>query len=180
MEFIERLKTEYGIELNPQQQRAAETVDGAVLLLAVPGSGKTTVLIARLANMLQNHGIKPHKILTITFSRRSAADMQERYARYFGAEGAPRFSTIHSFCYGVVKHISTQYHRPLPRMLPDPSDTVRRLYCELEGARFLERDRLDDLVNRIGFCKNRLADDRQIEGIEVEGCDFPRLYHAYE
>ena len=60
MEFIERLKTEYGIELNPQQQRAAETVDGAVLLLAVPGSGKTTVLIARLANMLQNHGIKPH------------------------------------------------------------------------------------------------------------------------
>ena len=81
MEFIERLKTEYGIELNPQQQRAAETVDGAVLLLAVPGSGKTTVLIARLANMLQNHGIKPHKILTITFSRRSAADMQERYAR---------------------------------------------------------------------------------------------------
>ncbi len=180
MEFIERLKAEYGIDLNPQQRQAVEAIDGAVLLLAVPGSGKTTVLIARLANMLQNHGIKPHKILTITFSRRSAADMQERYTRYFGAEGAPRFSTIHSFCYGVVKHISTQYRRPLPRMLPDPSETVQRLYCELEGARFLERDRLDDLVNRIGFCKNRLADDHQIDQLEVEGCDFPRLYRAYE
>lgn len=171
---------EFGLELNEQQARAAETVNGRVLLLAVPGSGKTTVLVARLFHMLTDCGVKPHKVLTITFSKRSAADMARRYAHYFPDAPQPRFSTIHSFCYGVVKHISTQYRRPLPRVVQDPSELVRGLFCALEEVRFVERETLDEVVAAIGFCKNRLADDDQTDEVEIEGCNFGRLFRAYK
>ena len=56
----------YTSHLNANQLRAVQTVNGAVLVLAVPGSGKTTVLVTRLGYMLQCEGILPESILTLT------------------------------------------------------------------------------------------------------------------
>ncbi|MDE6954228.1 MAG: UvrD-helicase domain-containing protein, partial [Oscillospiraceae bacterium] len=58
-------KTQYQIRLNPQQEAAVRQVDGPVLLLAVPGSGKTTVLVTRLGYMIYCKGIRPENILTV-------------------------------------------------------------------------------------------------------------------
>lgn len=185
-DFLERLKADFGIALNPQQARAVETVDGSVLLLAVPGSGKTTVLISRLANMIFHRGISPGHILTVTFGRRSAQDLRDRYRALFAKQAEalgveePRFSTIHQFCYAVVRRISSQYKRPLPRMVEDVSDVVRSLYCGLDNVRFAEREKLDELVNAIGYAKNRLMDDAQVARMVIEDCNFPRLFSAYK
>ena len=54
------------IKLSPQQAEAVKTVNGPVLLLAVPGSGKTTVLVLRLGYMIKKYGIDPENILTVT------------------------------------------------------------------------------------------------------------------
>ena len=67
------LNREFNIQLHEQQKEALDAVQGPVLLLAVPGAGKTTVMVARIAHMIANCGIAPENILTITFSKASAA-----------------------------------------------------------------------------------------------------------
>ena len=61
-------KERFNIELNKQQVEAVQAVEGSVLLLAVPGSGKTTVLVDRLGYMIFGCGIAPENILTITYT----------------------------------------------------------------------------------------------------------------
>ena len=71
----------YTSQLNPQQLAAVHAVDGAVLLLAVPGSGKTTVLVTRLGYMLYCCGISPDAILTMTYTKAATKEMQKRFVR---------------------------------------------------------------------------------------------------
>ena len=86
----------YNIQLNEQQLRAVRAVDGPVLLLAVPGSGKTTVLVSRLGYMIYCLGIRPESILTVTYTVAATEDMRRRFAKIFGEEDAKRleFRTI--------------------------------------------------------------------------------------
>ena len=67
--IFDYLKETANVSLTPQQLQAAQTIEGPVLLLAVPGAGKTTVMVARIANMIFHHQIDPGAILTITFSK---------------------------------------------------------------------------------------------------------------
>ena len=62
----EAFERQFPVQLNEQQKQAVKSVDGPVLLLAVPGSGKTTVLVTRLGYMIFCKGIVPEKILTVT------------------------------------------------------------------------------------------------------------------
>ena len=87
MTFTQFLHT-YHLSLNAQQQRAVQTLDGPVLLLAVPGSGKTTVLVSLIGYMVLGRGIPPESILTMTYTVSAAQDMRQRFASLFGAEMA--------------------------------------------------------------------------------------------
>ena len=69
-----------------QQIQAVTTVDGPVLLLAVPGSGKTTVLIARIGYMIYVKNIDPRSILVMTYTTATADEMKKRFAKRFGQE----------------------------------------------------------------------------------------------
>ena len=84
-QIFDYLQQKFGIRFTEQQQAAVQTIDGPVLLLAVPGAGKTTVMVARIANMIFCHGIDPSAILTITFSKAGAQDMRRRYEGLFAA-----------------------------------------------------------------------------------------------
>ena len=90
----------YTEHLNENQLKAVRTVDGPVLLLAVPGSGKTTVLVTRLGYMLYCNAIPAHNILTLTYTVAATQDMQRRYEKLFG-EGSSaglEFRTINGIC----------------------------------------------------------------------------------
>lgn len=69
----------YTGHLNEKQLAAVQTVNGPVLLLAVPGSGKTTVLVTRLGYMLYCEGIRPENILTLTYTVAATNDMARRF-----------------------------------------------------------------------------------------------------
>lgn len=84
-------REKHKIFLNEQQEAAVRTVDGPVLLLAVPGSGKTTVLITRIACLIFECNVPPEKILTVTYTVAAANDMKERFYRKYGAELVERF-----------------------------------------------------------------------------------------
>ena len=95
----------YGFpHLSADQRRAVQAAEGKYLLFAVPGSGKTTVLMARTGYLIHGCGIPPGQLMTMTFTRASAKEMRDRYCKYFpGREDQiPDFRTIHSFCYSIV------------------------------------------------------------------------------
>ena len=102
-QFLSFIKA-YNIQLDRQQQRAVQSIEGANLVLSVPGSGKTTVLTNRIAYMVLCKGIKPDNILAITFTNAAADEMKSRLRKNFRSTvfESVRTSTINSLALNIV------------------------------------------------------------------------------
>ncbi|MFD0958239.1 ATP-dependent helicase [Paenibacillus chungangensis] len=96
-------KEELGLELNEAQQRAVAHGDGPLLLLASPGSGKTTTIMMRMGYLIEVLGVNPARMKAVTFSRAAARDMKERFDRFFPHLPSAGFSTIHSLAFEIIR-----------------------------------------------------------------------------
>ncbi len=93
------------IKRNSSQQRAIAHLSGPMMVLAGPGSGKTSVIVERTAYMINDGGIAPGNILVVTFSRAAAKEMKERFLSFTGQQHTPvTFGTFHGVFYGILKH----------------------------------------------------------------------------
>lgn len=86
---------------NIEQEKAIAQLEGPVILISCPGSGKTTTLLRRINHMLEV-GIPPKKILMITFTKAAAQEMSVKFKKKFGEPNGITFSTIHALCLKIL------------------------------------------------------------------------------
>ncbi|MFF3335067.1 ATP-dependent helicase [Streptomyces sp. NPDC002888] len=124
--------------LDAAQRAVVDHTSGPLLVLAGPGTGKTTTLVESVAARVARGG-DPARILVLTFSRKAAVELRDRMALRTGAARAPQATTFHSFCYALVRaHQDTDLFVEPLRLLSGPEQdvTVREL---LAGQPDLER-----------------------------------------
>jgi len=91
------------LQLNPAQRQAVDQIDGPVMVIAGPGTGKTQVLSARIANILQKTDTNPNSILALTFTEVAAINMKQRLFEMIGSTAYQvRIMTFHGFCNEVI------------------------------------------------------------------------------
>lgn len=157
-------------KLNEQQKEAVQSVEGPVLLLAVPGSGKTTVLVTRLGYMIYAKGIAPEKILTVTYTVAATEDMAARFASQFGTDMADRltFKTINGICAGIIHTYGRKTGRTPFALLNDEkviADTLAKIYQKTERTYATESD-LQTVRTPITYIKNSMLTETEIRELD--------------
>ena len=181
MEFAE-FERKYALRLDPQQTAAVQAVEGPVLLLAVPGSGKTTVLVSRIGYMRFALGIPAEKILTMTYTVAAAGDMRRRFAALFGAGAAEglEFRTINGVCSRIIRLYERRLDRTAFRLLEagEQAALLGELYRRRAGE-FAPEGTVKALGAAITYVKNQMLGEEQLSEVSVEGVDFPPFYRSY-
>ena len=180
----QEFEQQFSIQLNEQQKSAVQSVDGPVLLLAVPGSGKTTVLVTRLGYMIYCKGMNPGKILTVTYTVAATKDMADRFAVKFGQEMAERleFRTINGICARVIQYYSWKTGRMAFQLLTDEKRITAMLsgiYQQTERVYPTEGD-LKNVRALITYIKNRMLNEKEIQKLEEEAeIHLAAIYKEY-
>lgn len=109
--FDDKFLNEYN-NLNDEQKQAVDKIDGPVLVLAGPGTGKTQLLGMRVANILHQTDATPQNILCLTFTEAAATNMTDRMAKIFGPEAYKvSVNTFHGFCANVMNQFSEYFYQ---------------------------------------------------------------------
>lgn len=175
------------MNLSKDQEEAVKHLYGPALVLAVPGAGKTTVLIHRTINLIQNHKISPERILSITFSRASALDMKDRFNEYFKELSSipVNFSTIHSFCYSLIREYAYMNKKRFTLIEDDKNrlnkyNLLKKIYLDT-NKEYITEEKLESLLNSIGYIKNMMLDIDSFVKLNKPDIDnFKIIYNAYE
>src|SRR3954452_3762198 len=124
------LRTE-PVDLDDDQRRVVGHEGGPLLVLAGPGTGKTTTLVEAIAERIEVRGVDPSQVLALTFSRKAAEQLRDRVTARLGrTTGAAMCSTIHSFAYGLIRRYAPRELYRAPRRLlsaPEQDVVVREL-----------------------------------------------------
>lgn len=182
-DVISYLSKEFNVNLSQQQREAVISDSDKILLQAVPGAGKTTVLTAKIAYYIHQMGIAPQDILILTFSRDAAKDMGGRWDLFFRdiPGDKPKFSTIHSFCYSVLKIYARDKGSEVPRLFSGEASRnkiLREIYNHLNHE-YLKDEDLADLTAQISYCTNMMI-DFQKDKFESDIKSFEKIYSEYK
>lgn len=100
--------------LNQQQKKAVDTIEGPVMVIAGPGTGKTQILTLRIANILLKTQVNPENILALTFSEAASFEMRNRLSKIIGTSAfRVEVSTFHSFTNDIIKNYPDEFHQLL-------------------------------------------------------------------
>ncbi len=172
-------------DLNPEQRRAAETLDGPVLMLAGAGTGKTKALTTRIVHLLNTGRAHPNEILAVTFTNKAAREMKERVGRLMGerVEGMPWLGTFHSICVKLLRRHAELVDLKSNFTILDTDDQLRLLKQLVQAAN------IDDkrwparmLAGIIDHWKNRAWTPDNLPAAEASAYDGkgPALYRQYQ
>ncbi len=176
----EEYKIKYGITLDPAQDIACKSTEGHILLLAVPGSGKTSVMTARLGYLVHGLGVSPDSILAVTYSVAGTREMKRRYENIFGTRDI-EIRTINGFCSKVIGAYERLYGRNAFKLIENDGDTtaiIRGIMTELGG--YPSENEIKDVKTALTYSRNMMLTDKEIEDqIKIEGRDFSEIFRRF-
>lgn len=175
----------YLAHLNSEQLRAVTSIDGYNFVLAGAGSGKTSVLISRIAYMLDN-GIEPDNILLITFTNKAAKEMKDRVKSLLGDKGEKVTAcTFHSFCANVLRKHASKLNLANDFIVLDESDrdsamdVAKDEYVEFCEKRHIELDLETLPTNKVIMKVYEMVTNNCVP-IERAFNEYKRLINGYE
>ena len=144
------------MQLNKEQIEAVNFVSGNLLIVASAGTGKTTTIVERYANMIQNHGYKPSEIMMTTFTNKAAKDMMKKIIERTGSE-PPYIGTMHSLFLKILRdNIKSTSLKDDFTLIDDNADKRKIVKNILSLERIdTKGDNIKYFVNWIGKFKNR-------------------------
>ena len=164
---------------NSSQQRAIAHLSGPMMVLAGPGSGKTSVIVERTAYMTGEGKIPSSSVLVVTFSRAAAVEMKERFLKFTGQSGTRvTFGTFHGVFYGILKQA---YNLTSANILSEEEKNgiLRELALNFGGELASEGDFTEEIAKEISMVKgNRIS----LEHYYSSCCPdevFRQIYGAY-
>jgi len=172
------------MKLNPQQDDAVHYIDGPCLVLAGAGSGKTRVIINKIAYLVKTCGYSPRNIAAVTFTNKAAREMKERLSIELGKKDTRGLtvSTFHTLGLTIIKkEFKTLGIKP-GFTLFDGTDTLSLLKELTEKELDEDKDQLNLLQSMISNCKNDLMTPEQAIAQATDGKEalFAQLYQRYQ
>lgn len=166
------------MSLNSAQIQAIAHHEGPCMVLAGPGSGKTTVITNRIEYLIEKHKVKPEEILVITFSKAASKEMRERFYALSKNRGVT-FGTFHGIYYGILKwayQFTSDNIFSEEQKFQALSQIIQSMELDLED----EKDFMQGIAGEISNIKNNRI---PLEEYESQNCDeevFVRIYKSYE
>ena len=178
----EKFKEKFHLALNPEQEQAVMNTEGKTLLLAVPGSGKTTVLVNRLGYMIRGLGIPPESVLAITFNRLAAMEIQKRYRATFGNAGTEGLTiqTINSLSLKIYSRFCRVTGHPFRETIDQEKKTILlNVYRRFSENKFPGESELAEVETAFTYIKNMCIEPEEAEELfQIE--QLTEMYKAYE
>ena len=170
--------------LNPAQQEAVETIDGPLLIVAGPGSGKTRVITHRIAYLVRVCEVSPYRIAAVTFTNKAAREMRDRLHRLVGTRSdALTVGTFHAFCALLLRREGSYLGLPSNYTIYDAEDQLALIKQAMELAELDPKQFPPQAVRSvISRAKSVLLDSQGLaqhqKNYFEERC--ARVYHHYE
>ena len=171
-------------KLNDKQKQAVFTTEGSVLLLAGAGSGKTGVLMHRIAYLIEEKHVDPYNIMAITFTNKAAKEMKERIGKLIGEEGNFVWvMTFHSSCVRFLRRFIDKIGFDNSFTIYDSDDQktlMKKIFKEHDINTKVYKERA--VLNIISSCKNELMSPSEYMKSAVDSYEkgVARLYEIYQ
>ncbi|WP_405728271.1 ATP-dependent helicase, partial [Anaerotignum sp.] len=165
-------------KLNGNQRLAVCHEMGPMLVLAGPGSGKTTVLLCRILRLLERGLARPAQILALTFSKTAAEEMRERFRKARGAEGVA-FGTFHSIFFRILR---SRYGWDVARVFQEEErrNVLREILEEMKWDIPDLEEYISVFFSQLSLMNSELETIHQFEPVGMAVEEFRKLFHSYE
>ena len=167
-----------GKKLNTAQQKAVCHETGPMLVLAGPGSGKTTVLLCRISRLLERGLAKPQEILALTFSKAAAEEMKTRFENLNGASGVS-FGTFHSIFFRILR---SRYGWNVEQIFQEEERrSILRNSIEAEKWDIPDLEEyISQFFSQLSLMNSELEQPNRFTPVGMPVEEFRKLYRAYE
>lgn len=182
-EKYQEFKDRYHVILNKQQERALQAIEGAVLLLAVPGSGKTTVLVDQIGYMILVKNISPKNILALTYNKDAQLELQKRYDAKFGSDinSKVEIRTLNSLALRIYEQYCIEMKEGKRILVTGSKQNgiIIDICKRIRNVSYISHGEIQEILTAISYVKN-MMDETNVSQYDNEIDGFSEIYKQYQ